>query len=839
MRIDSINIESFGKLKNFRMEFDDGFNIVYGGNEAGKSTIMAFVEMMFYGKTTQEKSADIGKSLRKKYMPWDGFAMCGELEFTHGERQYRIRKVFKKTVKTDETELYDARTGEKLELGREEEIGRRFFDLDVGSFEKSVYISGFGGFASQGQTNENIAVKLSNLVTTMDEDISQSVVIGRLSGARERLRSKNGKKGVIAELEQQKEEIQEELSKSVRLLEQQAGQREKQGKLEEMLAGYTAWRDRKKDRQKAEECRLSEEQAKKHFLEWSALFEEWNRLEQQKTDFSGTNYTFETAVRYVERADELKRELYAKQHAAEKLTPGVEQDGVVVDKQDVVKAKGLERKKEQLAILRERISSTYRPALEECLNAVSAEERSKKALENISPVPKKKLWTGCVFCVLALLCGFGAFFLQKYLLAGLALFGELGAVLLFGYARDCVKHEEQLTECHEAVAQRTKDRLEKESRLGIEKERLIEKGGGIYPDRNCNFEAITYKNYIECCSGLNGIYGRYGVDGLEALEQIADSRDENRLKRQMYDKALEDSKKAKEAYEAYTKGADPEIIRNRYNRLKEEEAALRGKLELKGIMADGLPEALVNRQKESRLQAEQFRRKYEEFLARADKEPFQGTGVSEEMSEIQELSVEELEERIADIREQLTELASLLKTPERDPQELEKSLDELERELREKQELYEAIALAEENMQASVDDIGRSFGPMLNEKTAAVFERLTGGKYENASVDKEYAIQVREGTGTYRDWRFLSSATTDQAYLALRLAMTELITDGRERLPLLLDDVLLQYDEERTGYAVDCLAEYGQGGQVIFFTCRRALADRAEFKKFKNKFMEI
>lgn len=154
MKIDSIYIESFGKFKNYKLDFKDGMNIIYGDNEAGKSTIMAFIEMMFYGRTAQEKSTDVGKSLRKKYAPWDGSAMCGELEFSYGGRSYRIRKVFKKTIKTDIVRLYDAQTGEELELGRDEEIGHRFFGIDVGSFEKSVYISGFGGFASSGQTNE-------------------------------------------------------------------------------------------------------------------------------------------------------------------------------------------------------------------------------------------------------------------------------------------------------------------------------------------------------------------------------------------------------------------------------------------------------------------------------------------------------------------------------------------------------------------------------------------------------------------------------------------------------------------------------------------------------------
>ena len=87
-------------------------------------------------------------------------------------------------------------------------------------------------------------------------------------------------------------------------------------------------------------------------------------------------------------------------------------------------------------------------------------------------------------------------------------------------------------------------------------------------------------------------------------------------------------------------------------------------------------------------------------------------------------------------------------------------------------------------------------------------------------VDKEYAIQAKPKSGGYHEWKYLSSGTTDQAYLSLRLAMTELITDNGERLPLMLDDVLLQYDAERAENALEYLKKYAQNAQILFFTCR-------------------
>ena len=50
--------------------------------------------------------------------------------------------------------------------------------------------------------------------------------------------------------------------------------------------------------------------------------------------------------------------------------------------------------------------------------------------------------------------------------------------------------------------------------------------------------------------------------------------------------------------------------------------------------------------------------------------------------------------------------------------------------------------------------------------------------------------------------------------------MTQLITENGERLPLLLDDILLQYDEKRAENALMYLKEYALDAQILFFTCR-------------------
>ena len=71
MIIKKVNIIAFGGLKNKVISFDNGINVIYGENEAGKSTIQAFIKIWLYGcQVTRAKT--ISKMNDLKYMPSTG-----------------------------------------------------------------------------------------------------------------------------------------------------------------------------------------------------------------------------------------------------------------------------------------------------------------------------------------------------------------------------------------------------------------------------------------------------------------------------------------------------------------------------------------------------------------------------------------------------------------------------------------------------------------------------------------------------------------------------------------------------------------------------------------------
>ena len=58
MKINHIKINAFGKVKNKEINLDDNLNIIYGKNEAGKSTILKFIINSFYGISKNKKGKE-------------------------------------------------------------------------------------------------------------------------------------------------------------------------------------------------------------------------------------------------------------------------------------------------------------------------------------------------------------------------------------------------------------------------------------------------------------------------------------------------------------------------------------------------------------------------------------------------------------------------------------------------------------------------------------------------------------------------------------------------------------------------------------------------------------
>ena len=99
--------------------------------------------------------------------------------------------------------------------------------------------------------------------------------------------------------------------------------------------------------------------------------------------------------------------------------------------------------------------------------------------------------------------------------------------------------------------------------------------------------------------------------------------------------------------------------------------------------------------------------------------------------------------------------------------------------------------------------------------------RLTGGKYSQLSFDRELdATAKRSGDTLPHEEAFLSEGTADQLYLALRLALADLLLPQPDACPLILDDAFLTFDDQRLALALHVMTELAQTRQILLFTCQ-------------------
>lgn len=142
------------------------------------------------------------------------------------------------------------------------------------------------------------------------------------------------------------------------------------------------------------------------------------------------------------------------------------------------------------------------------------------------------------------------------------------------------------------------------------------------------------------------------------------------------------------------------------------------------------------------------------------------------------------------------------------------------------QKEYDALALALEALDTADVALQSRFSPALGRQAAEIFAALTGGRYQNVLLGRDFSLAAEaEGDSARRSVLSLSQGAADQLYLAVRLAICHMVLPRDRSVPLVLDDALVTFDDERLRAALDYLAEEGQRRQILLFTCQRREAD--------------
>lgn len=215
MKINKLKINAYGKIKEKEIDLKNNINIIYGKNEAGKSTILNFIINSFYGISKNKNGKNISDF--DKYIPWVGEEFSGKLEYElKNQEKFEIFRDFKKkNPKIFNNEMEDISKEFNIDKNRGNEFFYEQTKVDEALFLSTVLIR--QQEVKLEKQDQNILIqKVANLVGTGEDNVSYKRAKDRINRrlleeiGTERTREKpiNIIEKEIEKLEQEKEEAE-------------------------------------------------------------------------------------------------------------------------------------------------------------------------------------------------------------------------------------------------------------------------------------------------------------------------------------------------------------------------------------------------------------------------------------------------------------------------------------------------------------------------------------------------------------------------------------------------------------------------------------------------------
>lgn len=192
MYINKLHLRAFGKFVYKRLYFENKFNIIYGENEAGKSTVHNFIEAALYGFDDDETD----QARYNKYKPWNSNLYKGTLGIKDA---IGVKHLISRDFLLGTTEVYK-KISDEQEMYEEEMIcpGEHFFNMSKISFNNTVNVRQLGN-KTEKELAAELKNKIINLSKTRDETISIDRIIQRLINIKDEAGDENNDKTLLGQ----------------------------------------------------------------------------------------------------------------------------------------------------------------------------------------------------------------------------------------------------------------------------------------------------------------------------------------------------------------------------------------------------------------------------------------------------------------------------------------------------------------------------------------------------------------------------------------------------------------------------------------------------------------
>ncbi len=750
MIIEKITIKSFGMIRDMALEFSESINVIEGQNEAGKSTISAFIKYMLYGFDNSDFSQ--GCTERERRINWDTGEAQGSMNVSVKGKKYLItrssiltegnttRPTYRET-----NSIIDLETGSSV-FGKMP-AGEVFFGVSRELFENTAFI---GQIGDAGINEGSVKESIENILFSGSERINNQRAAQRVSEKMETLLHKNGMGGAIFDLMRRGDEFEAKFKKA----------------------------DEDNKEILAKEAKLYE--IKKYRDQQAELLDKLMDLDNC--------YKNVLIIGDFDRLHDLEREYDEKCEEYNAYVEAHKKQNFVPDRQYL----------SDLAVARKGVDDAYRNLLD--ANSLYAEEKNavgitreiegaielsdslggEKEVEDKVATLKKHGMKNILSIV-----GSALFIIAAIVMEIVAPSGILGTVLRIAFGLVLAlgvallgmsvvllkKNLDRMKELEETFSTSTISELG--MKIQVIAEARAKRDGMIRSTENARLAVERGKeNYERAKDELLEVILRWGEEPpASGLNEFLDKLNEDATK--------------------YLEGRDKLLDEKMQLEIKVRElrASLQDKSEI-----------------DVRAQVPPLKRK---VLNEIDHDSIM-EGIED--CKLKIMAQDKLSE---DVEYEL----SLLKMRAMDPGELYSKIQANDQRIEELKAEHKAYYVALKAIENSADNLRLEISPRLGEYSTKLMEIMTDKKYESFDVSNGLEVVFKSPTGESRSVDFLSGGTRDLTYVALRMALVDMLYT--EKPPIIFDESFAHQDNIRANLMMKAIKYLADDNyQSFIFTCR-------------------
>ncbi len=177
-----------------------------------------------------------------------------------------------------------------------------------------------------------------------------------------------------------------------------------------------------------------------------------------------------------------------------------------------------------------------------------------------------------------------------------------------------------------------------------------------------------------------------------------------------------------------------------------------------------------------------------------------------------EEQVEQLGEKSSEAKERYTALAATTENPDT----LKEQIEDISEQIAKLVERKDALLLAIRAVQMSVKEYRGEYLQDFSKEVDRIFSKLIDDESRKVKLDNDLSPSLQDDKGSL-PIENLSAGTRDQLYFAARLSLAQKLSDDR-KLPLILDDPLVNFDAGRQAHTIDMLVSIAADHQVLLFS---------------------